>query len=483
MPEKLIILSCTLLIGIVSNIFPVQQNKVPEKLPVDTSSVWRVGFSMFIPERLSNENQYLAYSIPLILRENLVSIEEHEFSVDEKKAYRKKIVDNELMVSSVKLKQYIDARDNLFFADIAMGQRSSRLHEIEKSIKEVRERMNYLKGLDIKRIEFPDKKKIEYISSKGPGRLLDTAAFSALQLAKKRNVDLLIWGMVEQIDNILYIRIEAYDSALEKSVFSYVDAGSRENVYSYIKDAETGLSRVLLGRSWGNLIVETNPEDSSIYVNDVFKGLGNEELRYLVPGELTIRVHHDGYKDYIHRVTVEESKTSHLSVKLKEIKLGTVTINTEPEGAALYLNSVWQGVSPLSLLRPDSFKYIVIKKEGFGISDFTFSRDTPNTVTVKLQRELISPEKIERQKRDEFYSAFGLWLITLPVPIFGYGFAIDYKLGEITALTDNNTGEADKMSLYSDMMYYSYLGGIFISASLFVNVAVHLINYIESVNR
>lgn len=452
-------------------------------IPKDNENTFKVGFSMFSADNLQKENRYLIYSLPLILRENLISIGEHTFSKAEKDAYKKRIINREIASVNKKLRQLISARDNLFLSTLSGAKRDSRLKDIDKGLNAARDRMNFLRELDKEKIEFPDKKPIEYADNKLSGKLIEPPKFSPMELAKKWNVDLLIWGIVEQVDNILYIRIDAYEAALDKSVFSYIDAGSRENVYSYLKNAVEGLSEIVLGHPWGSLVVETNPSDSAVYINGVFRALGNEELKYLSPGKADLRVVHDGYENYTDTVNIEVAKTQHINAKLKKIMLGEVKISTNPPGASVYINSVWKGLSPVVVDRPQYSKHVVIKYKNYAEEEFSLSRNTADNVNIILKRKIIPYSEIVRKERDQFYSALGLWLVSIPIPIFAYGFAIDYKLGEIISLANNNNEDSSRMALSSDIMYYSYLGGLFINASLFLNGALHLFNYIKAVNE
>ena len=452
-------------------------------IPTDKEKTFKVGFSMFTAENLQAENRYLIYSLPLILRENIISIGEHTFSEEEKNAYKQRIINREIASVNKKVRELFSERNNLFLSSVSGIKRESRLKDIEKGLTNFREKMTFLRNLDSKKIEFPDKKPIEYTDNKLSGKLIESPEFSPMQLAKKWNVDLLIWGMVEQVDDILYIRVNAYESAVDRSVFSYIDAGSRENVYSYLKNAAEELSDIILGHSWGSLVIETEPPDSAVYVNGEFRGFGNEELKYISPGKTDIRVDHDGYKRYTDTLVIEAGKTHHINVKLKSIKLGKVTINTAPPGASVYINSVWQGLSPLTVEKPQYPRHVVIKYKDYEEKEFTLSRDSANNLRITLKRKIIPYEEIVEKERDQFYSALGLWFISIPVPIFAYGFAVDYKLGEITAIINNDNENASRMALSSDIMYYSYLGGLFINAALFLNGALHLFNYIKTANE
>ncbi len=457
--------------------------KVAMSVPKDSHVYWRVGFSSFSGKNLDRDNLYLTFSIPLLLRETLEEIRRHSFNSAVMIDYKRMVISDAISNDINKINLLIGQRDNLAFSDVGRSMKIAKLREIETSLRRLREHLNFLRGLNPEKIEINSEKEIKYVSSKGFGKLLEAPRYSPMELAEKYNLDLLVWGRVEQIGEVFFLKIGAYERALGRNVFSYVDAGARESIYRGINNAVNKLANVIMGRDWGTLEISVKPKDSAVYIDGNFIGSGDQRVRFIPTGKVSVSVSKLGY--YSKRVEVEIDKNSETSVSivLKKRKVKRILINSLPTNASVYLNSLWVGRTPVSIELPESVSRVTVKKEGFNDYEFSLYPEMERqSITVKLKSEILSKEKLEEKKRDAFYNAFGYWLITLPIPVFSFGLAVDFKVGQILAIVNSDERDASSMALYSDIMYYAYWGGIFVSTSLFINAVVRLADYIKSVD-
>ncbi len=452
-------------------------------VPQDKHRYWRVGFSSFTGKKLDKENLYLTYSIPLLLREALEGIQSHSFGDNVLIYYKRMVIFDEISSDINKINLLINKRDNLVFSSESKSIKKVKLKEIEAKLKKLRERLNFLRRLAPEEVEVKSKKEIQYVSADNSGRLLEAPLYSPMELANKYSLDLLVWGKVEKIGDIFFLKIRAYERALGKNVFSYVDAGARESIYRGINNAVDGLANVIMGKDWGRLAISVNPGDSAVYVNGKFVGNGDQRIKFIPTGEVNISVSRDGYYRKKVDVKIVKGKETDVSISLNKRTVEKILIKSLPSEASVYVNALWVGKTPVTINSPESVSRITLKKEGF--NDYVFSlypRTKRKSITVKLAKAIVSKEKIEEKKRDAFYNALGYWLITLPVPIFSFGLAVDFKVGQVLSIVNSDVKDARSMSLYSDIMYYAYWGGVFINVSLLINAAVRLVDYIRSVD-
>jgi len=482
--ERLSLLFIPVVLLLLIPILCVSAEEGSFKLPQDTEQFFRIGFSKFIGKNLDPENEYLTFSLPLLLRESVETIGKHTFGAGEKELYRRMIVSRKITETVAKLNSMLEKRDLIFFQALGRKNTKANVESINRTIKSTRDYLNYLRSVDIGDIEFPDEKPVKIVSPGNSGKLYDEPQFSAFQLSQDNDLDLLVWGKVEQISDTLFVEIHAFERAREANVFNYTDAGTRERIYGYIKSAIDGLGDVILGADWGNLAIKTTPPDSSIYLDGNFVGRGVQLVRFVPAGEIKIRIEREGYLPKDQTVVVSKHQTSTLEVELVSKKKEEILIKSSPPGATVYVNSLWAGKTPVSVARPEKLERVLVLREGYEKWEFTISPDMiGNEIDAKLKKAILPREEIIKRERDKMYRALGWWFVSIPLPIFAYAYAIDFKVGEIEALVAGNSQAAGKMALYSDIMYYGYLGGLFINMGLLVNVIFNISDYIKSVNE
>ncbi|HOV62984.1 MAG TPA: hypothetical protein PLG43_03765, partial [Spirochaetia bacterium] len=130
--------------------------------------------------------------------------------------------------------------------------------------------------------------------------------------------------------------------------------------------------------------------------------------------------------------------------------------------------------SPLFISDPLEGDLIRIQKDGY--QPVIISPFENQDVRITLTPERADSRELVAKKRTTFYRAFGLFALSVPLPVFSYGLSSDY------AQAYSRTIGPDKDRLYSISMgmYSAYLGGLFISGSLFIDMAVKLIDYIRT---
>ena len=96
-------------------------------------------------------------------------------------------------------------------------------------------------------------------------------------------------------------------------------------------------------------------------------------------------------------------------------------------------------------------------------------------MSYSLQKDIGPRDTAQKKARDEFYTSFGWFAASLPLPLFSYAFYVDnYVLGF-------NTGSTSAQ-LTGQIFYYSYYAGVAISAALFTWMVFRIIHYVAVSN-
>lgn len=164
-----------------------------------------------------------------------------------------------------------------------------------------------------------------------------------------------------------------------------VTAGGTSNVYATLVQNQRA----------GSLSVSSTPVGASLYVDTIYQGLTNQIVGNLAAGTHTVVLKKSGYKDYSEMVTVNEAKTSSLSVTLSPVMSptsGDIDVFSSPSGASVYLNSDYKGETrasgPLYLTGLSSGNYILVMKKS-GYLDYTTAIHVEGGSTVQVSAALV----------------------------------------------------------------------------------------------
>jgi two-component system chemotaxis response regulator CheY len=433
-----------------------------DHVPVDDREYWTVGVAAFEGRTLSQENLYLTQSFPLMIRERLEAIPTHFFSDSEAKAYRRGIIRREQRRLAEIISADRRARDELFFTP---GKREDKAAIYEDRIAANLLALSALRELNPEAIAFPESKPLRFASGTTGQLIFDQPVRSPLQSTRQEDLDSLLWGRFEEIQGYIYVEVNFFDAALGEDVFSYSNAVLPAELYE-ISDELTGeLASILWGRDWASLRVETEPPGASVWLDESFQGRT------------------PGYQSVVRLVDLPPYTEALQQIALPLEPGDFFEVDSEPTGAAVYAGSNWLGNTPLSVEKPDDLNRFLLRKEGYLDFPLYTGSGVEEKVTIPLISDDIDPLEIQNQRRDELYRAFGFFAISIPIPLFFWGFASDYAVGYSLAINDLNFDESERFRAAGLVFYYGYYGTLAVSTSLFINMMVRLVRYLRASDR
>ncbi len=451
--------------------------------PTDDRPYYWIGVTAFRAPGVSSENLYLRHSLPLLLREHLSGIDMHHFAASELAAYRRALIQRELARLGQTLAALRRERDELLFREIPRPLRQARLADYEKRIAETVDRLAELREMSPEQVTTADVKPIRLKLGEGSGQLLEAPSFSPLTMARSLDVDLLVWGVVEEIQDYLYWEVHALDTFQEKEVYFASNASSREDLYPSLEAASRGLADLAWGRDWASLEVSSSPEGAAVLVDERYRGQAPLSLRYLVPGEHRVSVSAEGYQTEVREVTLSPYSTESLAFTLPKLATDLLSLQSEPEGAAVYRDALRLGDTPLQLPRPEELTRLLLRLPGFRDTPLYLDASAEDVIRVTLEPLLPDPAQLQRRRRDAFYASFGLFALSLPLPFFSYARVNNLYVGVQSAYLAGNNSELVRLIGDWKNAYNTYWATAGISAALFVNVMIQLLRYIAAADR
>jgi len=107
----------------------------------------------------------------------------------------------------------------------------------------------------------------------------------------------------------------------------------------------------------GSIVVSSSPPGASVYIDDSYQGITQQanplDLTGVMPGTHTVRLLLVNYQDFTTTVTVQAGRTAIVSAEMvpatNPAETGALQINSEPQGANVFLDNACRGITPLTL--------------------------------------------------------------------------------------------------------------------------------------
>jgi hypothetical protein len=466
-----------LLLLAVAFCFPVSAE---QPVLADQRPYWSLGFAAFEGKNLSPENLYLTRSFPLLLRERLEGIPEHYFSEAELRAYRRKIIQTERQRLVNMVASDRRARDELLFTTTSAEKKAA---EYEQRIASNLEAIQSLGELDPESIDVPRSKSIRFVSGADGELVFDKEVLSPFQLAKQQDLDALIWGRLEEVQGFLYFEVSVFHAVLEETVYTYSDAAAVVELYDQFDELTMELATVLWGRDWSSLTVQTEPPGASVWIDDVFQGRTPLSIPYLLPGGKQMRLESFGYETVSRRIELSPYVEQVQSITLVPQARPTFTLSSDPAGASVYRGSEWLGTTPLSVPEPEELSRFLLRREGFLDYPLYVDPAVQQPVTVELVPEDFDPRALQDSRRRQMYRALGVFALSIPIPMFSWGYRNDYIATAKELERQGKISESRTALDTANIFGVVSLGTMAVSGGLFVNLLVQLIRYIRAADR
>jgi hypothetical protein len=101
---------------------------------------------------------------------------------------------------------------------------------------------------------------------------------------------------------------------------------------------------------YGSISVNSNPQGARVYLDNAYKGDTPLNIRNVATGRHNIRMMLSGYEEWTSDITVPSSRVVRITADLKpQEEQGSISINSDPQGADIYLNDEYEGLTPLNL--------------------------------------------------------------------------------------------------------------------------------------
>jgi hypothetical protein len=142
-------------------------------------------------------------------------------------------------------------------------------------------------------------------------------------------------------------------------------------------------------QSYGSISINSNPQGAKVYLDNVNKGNTPLNLKNITSGQHSLRIVISGYQEMTSDISILPSQTTKVSADLMPLQsYGSISVNSNPQGAKIYLDNAYKGVTPLKLGNINSGHHglkIVIS----GYQEWTSDISILSSQTTKVSADLM----------------------------------------------------------------------------------------------
>ncbi|MCK5248323.1 MAG: PEGA domain-containing protein, partial [Spirochaetaceae bacterium] len=412
--------------------------------------------------------------LPRLIRDELAGVELHELTDAEKTLLAGDLLDKKELQSYSTLNDLYSGRDELLFdLNADPSSRNDRDIRIREEHAALTHWLNYPPHL----VAAPDDIPVKYPVPPEGGDIWDTEGASPETFRRSAGLDVLITGSIVRVGDYFGISISAFGPAGEEVLWE--GAGSESEFEEISIEAGAAARRVILGRPWSSLTVQSDPSDAVISYNGRSVGVGFWSDSTLYPGEVLLEITAAGHAPQIIHEVLAPSGIRVIDVILEETVQPQILVRTIPTGASVRLGNIWIGRAPLSVNLPDRVMSITVEKEGYRTRTIPLYPDAER-LTIPLDYILVDPAVELATARKRMYNSIAWFSFSLAPTIILMGVSQNYVNMFFAARDAGNVSEQEFAYNAYNLTYGLMWGSVAINVGLLINVFFKLSRFLKA---
>lgn len=440
---------------------------------------WTVAVLRFKGEDLSIEQEQFRTMLPLYLVDEIERIPQRLLGPDDLKARAETIRKKSLRSLQITLNQVLGERDRAFLEQ----SETSDIQDLETKISNIREEIEETNNKEYEIAKEEKRTKVVLTDLNREGELHDFPDIGLEAWAVRNGYDCVVWGSLEQLEQLIYIEMKLMFTAKGETVTFYRGTFFGNDHMKPLREGIPVLRSLIYGDAWADIVPIVPPPVNARFIVDGREVFPDEtgRIRNLKPGEHTVTVKAEGYFDNVYNFSLQEGEVKALELKMKEKRTLSVRIGSYPGEADVYIDSRFAGTTPLLIRNIIAPATAVIYKKGYHESIQVLDWEN-HDFDFYLHPEEIEIDLIIENARKRFYHGLAGFLLSLPLTILSYGKSSQYAYAYNSAVLSGGSSadETERLNSQSTMWYTAYLGSLFINSVLFTDTLLGMIGYIRS---
>lgn len=447
--------------------------------PGDPDPAWRVALATLAVEADGDPTaRKAAETVPALLLAALLDLPEHRYSIEAARARGIRLAAASRVAADKALAEARSRLDRLAFSPSTASAERKRLEEAFRLAAETAEAAS----AEDTEVAVPPAKPIAFHGANASGRPIPLKT-SVAELASAEKLDLVVSGSVRRIGAYLALSLEAWDRDLGAPIATIHEYSAPDDLEALVARILPVLRAVIAGEEVRRVVITTEPTDATVSIIDAG---GNERL--LARSERVVYLYGPSERSLVARAPGYETLTlalagtgvdERLRLPLTAIPQGPgLVLDSVPSGAAVYLEGLKVGTTPVEVARSPFPRLAEFRLEGYRPTAFVLDPDLRELPAPGLVPETaVLPVPIET-RRDAFYDALGWFVVSLPVSVLSWQVYRSYYEAALLA------GEADPayatLSVAAGASGLAFAGSAGISVALAGFSAYRLWHYIRS---
>ena len=428
------------------------------------------------PYEVQTEYGFILTSIIEQIGSELEDVATHNYTETERDMYAQFLRDEEVRRLRAEIDQLLASRDTAFFSTTTTEEQremtSQTIAEREESIACVRD-------LPLSMIEIVEQKPLELVIF---GDDAPPAAPPLDMYAQLNNLDIIVRGDVRQQDEFFRFNFVYYQRASDRIVNLGRYTVGQDEFSFVVRAVADDLAEIVVGGAWGNVDIRGLSDRDVVYIEDTIVGFGDNFIRYQPIGDYTINVRNADYDAQIIReITVDDREITVVDFEITRRDVGQIRVTSAPPGAAVYLNSIWQGFTPVEVARPEVNQQMIVRYDDYFDAKLVVAPQSEDEIHVTLNPAIFDQSQWIFSRRDRFYDAFAAFIISVPLPIIFAG--IYENLDTFTRSASFSSLSADEQQQITTNATLAQTGqtvGVFISGALLINAIIEIVAYVRA---
>ena len=247
----------------------------------------------------------------------------------------------------------------------------------------------------------------------------------------KAPLDMLISGEIEKVEKRYFISVYFYSYLKNKVVKTFSVVTDSENISLKINEKMEEIIPELFLIRYANLIINTEDDDTAIYLDSNYTGKKNVEIKYLPPKKYVVTLKKENYVDKNENIELVDNEKKFVFLQIDKMQdLQLINFYIEPLGTKIFINSVYQGKTPFKKALPKG-DYIISSKSDLFENNRYYLAINDVTTEEKLLIFHLKSKDIRTNynvKKALYYTSFWNFTFSFATSIAFTVFAIEYRI-------------------------------------------------------
>jgi hypothetical protein len=470
--------------------------KTEEPLPEVHDPLWTLAVTAFDTSSLSPSRAALAETV---MREFVGNIEKISYRVrvaEEYAYYESAVRTRELAAAATTLANKRNERDQLLYRGDADWRYRKNLKTLDADIKKLEE--SYRKALEAQRVIAREpaftlsRENLEGRFSPPPKEGEEN------RFCKSQNADALIIGYMSEYHDRLYVTHKLYVRYTNSYIYEDSIIFSPEDLGIALDEFAGRLTSVVSGLPPARLRVSAQPENTLVLLNHSYVGHGDIPETEYPPGKVSLEVSADNYESAAAELNLSSGDLIDVIVNLRPLELLPLSVTLPlKEEAAIYLDSLYVGRSPLTLsLPPGQLTYLFAEALDGQDVDVVFPAPSSNVLPPAIRSSRSSllrnnlqgnelslftstpydpdAQRVDKARRRYYWAWGGTWVAAITAwMINGYSNSVVDSYNSSSSPTQERYDSAKRAQVLN------WVGMGLVGAAIVVEV-IQLVRYIKT---